>query len=466
MSTGRAAYRDHELGAALRELEVPEHRPEFHAELHRLLAEERTARLAAARRRRGRRTGLVRWSARAAVVAAIGAFAFVALDVVRSGEGDRGPDVIRVQAATAAEIKAGVRAALASAENLSGVLVFDGPERGDETRWRFVVTARGDFRLDGLTRTERTAYDAGTGTERFYSKERDFTTAAVSRGAAPGRPDYLGGRWILPDEFGSLVRAFLAAEDPRVVETTYEGRPAWRLEVDAVPNALAYGLSGDHFAVTVDRRTSVPVEILETNEGRFVREMRISGLEVDRELAPGTFTFRFPRGAEVNRVDHGFRRVPLAEVDDRIGYAPLVPSWVPEGYRLTEVAVADEAGPTGAEAANPPSENVVSLSYRRGLDQFLVTTRLAEPSGLSSVEGLPAAEIWGDPLATGEGYLDRPERVRVRRGALRGVELSLLIVPRNIPHVWALTDELVVTVGGDLSRAELLRIAESLRPRS
>jgi hypothetical protein len=32
-----------------------------------------------------------------------------------------------------------------------------------------------------------------------------------------------------------------------------------------------------------------------------------------------------------------------------------------------------------------------------------------------------------------------------------------------IPHLWAQTDELVVTVGGDLSRAELVRVAESLR---
>jgi len=70
---------------------------------------------------------------------------------------------------------------------------------------------------------------------------------------------------------------------------------------------------------------------------------------------------------------------------------------------------------------------------------------------------------WGDPLPTGEGFADHPERIRLGRGALSGVELNLLLVPRNIPHVWALTDELVVTVSGDLSRAELLEVSESLR---
>lgn len=38
-----------------------------------------------------------------------------------------------------------------------------------------------------------------------------------------------------------------------------------------------------------------------------------------------------------------------------------------------------------------------------------------------------------------------------------------MIAPRTVPHVWALTDELVVTISGDLSRVELIRVAESLR---
>jgi hypothetical protein len=114
--------------------------------------------------------------------------------------------------------------------------------------------------------------------------------------------------------------------------------------------------------------------------------------------------------------------------------------------------------PTGTEGSNPPSTHVVSLSYRRGLDQMLVTTRLRHVPGSESE--------WSDPLATGEGFVDRRESVRARRGALSGVELKLLIVPRNIPHAWALTDKLVVTVSGDVSRAELLRVAESLRERS
>jgi hypothetical protein len=76
------------------------------------------------------------------------------------------------------------------------------------------------------------------------------------------------------------------------------------------------------------------------------------------------------------------------------------------------------------------------------------------------------SQEWADPLATGEGIVDRPEQVVLSRGALSGVEANVLVVPRNIPHLWALTDDLVVTVAGDLSREELIRVAESLEPRS
>jgi hypothetical protein len=76
---------------------------------------------------------------------------------------------------------------------------------------------------------------------------------------------------------------------------------------------------------------------------------------------------------------------------------------------------------------------------------------------------LPLDQLWSDPLATGEGFVDEPERITLSDGALAGVEADLLIVPRNIPHIWALTNELVVTVSGDLNRTQLISVTESLR---
>lgn len=453
--------RDERLGAALRELEAPEHSPSFHAELHRRLAEERPARRAPALRRRTQ----ARWVARVAAVAAVAALAVVTLDLVRS-EDSGGPRL--VEPATAAQIQAGVRSALADLEALSGELVADGRSYEnaygweEPMRWRFVLTADGDFRLTGISHEENLSYDAGKGIQRSYNPSESAggptLFAAEQRGIAPGPPDAFLAESLLQTDFGALVRAFLAADDPRVVVTEYEGRPAWRLDVPAQVNRIVPEFSGDAFSIWVDQETHIPVRIVESKNGRVLDELRIEKLAVNPRLRPRDLTVRFPAGVEVMRSDDGFRRTELGEVAGAVGYEPLVPSWLPEGFSPAEVAVAGGTGvPTGVEGGNPPSTDVVSLSFRRGFDQIVVTTRLRD------VPGFPGE--WADPLATGEGFVDRPERVVLRRGALSDVEANVLVVPRNIPHLWALADELVVTVAGDLSRDELVRVAESLGRR-
>lgn len=451
-------YRDVELGAALRELEVPEHGPDFHALLRERLAAERARRpIPRARRAPARRPRVLRVAALAAALA-------VAAAVVGLPRLDRGPVVGGPEPATAAEIKAHVRAALAGLESLSGVLVEDGPQPGDEARWRFSLTTRGDVRVTGITLDEDASYDAGTGLYRSSAPsealEGDPTFFhAEARGVAPGPPDESPAAWRLPQRFGGLVRALLADEDPRVAEVEHDGRAAWRLTVDAVPNAIVPDFSGDRLEIIVDRETGLPVRVLETKAGSFVRSISLEELAVDEPPPAGTFRLEFPSGAEVDRRNIGFRRVGLDEVAGAAGYAPLVPAWIPEGYELAEVAVAREGSPTGTEAGNPRSLRVVSLSFRRGFDQFVVTTRLADvPNG----SGLPVEERWSDPLATGEGYRDEPERLDVRTGPLAGARAELLLAPRTVPHVWAVTPELVVTVGGDLAREELVRVTESL----
>lgn len=458
-------YRDEGLGAALRELETPEHRPEFYADLHRRLAEERTARRAGARRRGLARRTNVRWGIPLAFAAAVAAAIWLV-----AGLPDDAPEVVRPEPATAAEIQARVRTALASAETLTGELVARGPGfeaaygwKGTQ-RWRFALTAHGDFRLTGLTLKENVAYDAERGVQRSLNPSASLggegpLFASERRGLAPGPPDPGPIDPILENDYGAFVRALLAAEDPRVREAAYRGRPAWRLDVPAAVNQIVPELSGDRFAIWVDRETGIPVRVLELKNGQPLDELRIEKLAVDEPLPRRTFALRFPEGTELMRSDEGFRRVALDDAAAAVGYAPLVPASVPGGFELVEIAVAPGPGsPTGVEAGNPPSTDVVSLSFRRGLDQILVTTRLRH------VPGWPDA--WSDPLATGEGYVDEPERVLLGRGALSDVEANVLIVPLNVPHLWAQTDDLVVTVSGGVSRAELLRVAESLEARA
>jgi ferric-dicitrate binding protein FerR (iron transport regulator) len=108
-------YRDRPLGAALRELEVPEHRPSFEAELRRRLAAERRA--ARTRPSRVQRRRALRVAAVAAVAAAV---AIVAVGIPRTEHSPPvGPEV-----AGAATIKAKIRSALASMRTLRGELVY------------------------------------------------------------------------------------------------------------------------------------------------------------------------------------------------------------------------------------------------------------------------------------------------------------------------------------------------------
>ena len=434
---------DERLGAALRELDTPEHRAEFHRELRARLADERRPRF-------GRR-------ARLGAVAAVAAAAAVAVLAIGLPRTERTPAVGGPERASAAVVKSRLRHALAGMRTLGGVLVATGPAQHGTERWRFALDAQGDVRLEGPAPGDVITYDASSGTARSAqhsaSAGGDALFYAERTGVAPGPPDLGPPTWVLPDEFAGYVRAALAAGDPRVQQTTYLGRPAWRLDVDTVPNAIVPELSGDRFQVTVDRQTGMPVRVVETKHGSVLRELRIEQLAVNAELPAGTFRLDFPAGAEVMRSDDGFRRLGLGEVAGAVGYAPLVPDWVPDGYRPTAVAVARESGPTGKEGGNPTSRMVVSLSYRRGLDEFLVTTRLRGDGD------------WSDPLASGEGFVDRPEAATFDAGALQGAHAELLLAPRAVPHVWALTDRLVVTVGGDLSRSELLRVAGSLAPQ-
>lgn len=438
-------YRDFELGAELAELDTPEHRPDFHNRLQRRLSDERTAR----RRRAG-----VRWGLRIAAVAAAAAIVVVGVGIPKT---HHTPGIAGPQAVSAAIVKSHLRAAVATMSTLSGVLVASGPAQGTSAQWRFALDATGDVRIEGPAAGDVETYDAATGIVRSAqhsaSLGSDTLFYAERDGVAPGRPDLGPPTWILPDELGAYVRAALAANSPSVHDVRYDGRRAWRLDVATIPNAIAPELSGDALTITVDRATGMPVKAVERKNGAVLRELRIEQLAVDAQLPADTFELRFPGGAEVMRSDDGFRRVRLEQVASAVGYRPLVPSFVPQGYRLTDVAVARESAPTGKEGGNPPSQMVVSLSYRRGTDQFVVTTRLR------------GTGTWNDPLASPEGFVDHPEAAVVRSGPLAGSDARLVLSPHTVPHIWALTDQLVVTIGGDLTQSELELVANSLNTR-
>lgn len=435
--TNAAHFRDEGLGSALRALDLPEHRPTFFADLE--------AQLTTVERRR-----LLRWRPGRVVVAAAAVAAF-AVGVVAGSRliGLEGSDVAR-----AAHVKARLAAAIAGAETASGEVTYTALDVRSGTRTTthqaFVLDASGDQRLADLDAKTLSAFNARSGIERAITTSASMGTGrfyAERVGLAPGPPDATATSSLLETQLGAVVRALAAGHDPRVHELDYKGRPAWRLDVDLTPNTIDPDV--DHLSLIVDRATGFPLDVLATLAGRFRSELRLDRLEVNR-ARPATFGVRFPPGSEVLRTDAGFANVTLARAETIAGYRPLVPARVPRGFILATVAAARNAAPTGPGEANPASRGVVSLSYRRGLEQFVVTTRLRGHGR------------WRDPFATA-GVSLRGAPVRLERGALAGTPAAVVVDVRATPHLWAVTDRLVVTVSGDLSRTQLIAVAEALR---
>jgi hypothetical protein len=410
--------RDRELGAALRELDVPEHRPDFERELRGRLAEPRP-----------RRRAWVLVAAAALAVIAASAFALFL---------PRGSDV-----ASAAEVRDAITEALGSAHTISGIFVNREQAVGGENRWRFEFRSSGSFRITGLGKNNPThlEYDPGLNVEA----SSDVGLFVWRVGLAPGWPDAAPAGWVLRRDLGSVVAALSADPDAKVEEVEHAGRAAWMLRTPT-------GNPGEEREIVVDRGTGIPVRDRRLRDGRFAGEWRIERLQVD---AGRDEVFRLrPQGDQTQtRYDMGFERTSLERAADVVGYEPLVPARLPSGFELGEVAVAPASRPTGDEQRpNPPSRNVVSLRYQRGLDHIVVTTRLTGPD----------ASRWSDPVIGSSVRARVPERVEFDSGALRGYTGEVVIDPNSVPHVWAIAGELVVTIAGNADRDELLRIAESL----
>lgn len=407
MSMDDHGHRDEALGAALAQLDVPEHREGFFAELERSLGREHEPRT--------QRRLLVPSIALAAAAAAAIAIAIVL------------PRLTAAEPARASDVAERVSAALAETGTVRGRIAYT--FGGETTRQWFVVDSAGNLRLTSADGATDLVFDAGRGTERAITTSASLGTGrfyALRLGLAPGPPDPTRSDFPLARELGAVARALAAAGDARARTGRLDGRDVWLLDVSVRPNTISP--DADRITATVERSTGFPLRVRTMLEGELRSELRLEELIVD-EPSADAFELRFPEGAEVLRTDAGFRSVGLADAGRVAGHEPLVPARLPEGFTLA-TAAASERG-------------VISLAYRRGFEQVTVTTRRH------------AADA-GDPFAVAGIEFER-ERVVVG-----GRVAELVLDPRTVPHVWWTQGDLVVTVGGDLARAELLAVASSL----
>jgi hypothetical protein len=327
-----------------------------------------------------------------------------------------------------------------------------------------------------------TAYDAATGIFRQYVRgyegltprgkpvgppaSRVGSAGELITGCAPGAPDWEAARLPTVAFFGTIRADLGTVRAGDVRESTFEGRPVWVVTSHPEPAPWGRGPQVDRVTVTVDQKTGLPVRSPSWLRGVLLAETRLENLHVDVDLPGEAFTFAFPRGAYLHRPtfmvreDMGFQRVApdrLRRVAKRLGYVPLVPTALPDGYGLIKVATAadSDAGVWGGRAE---ARSVVQLRYGRGFDALTVSTRRI-------VRG--ASDFDKDPLRNSRAMPrtgEPPTLVRLTKGDFSGATARIVATANTVPRLWARKGRLVLIIVGTASKDELTRMAESMRP--
>jgi hypothetical protein len=300
-----------------------------------------------------------------------------------------------------------------------------------------------------------TAYDAASGVFRDFRRGWDWDAGGyvnrveVTTGYPLGPPD----RWANEQfDISATARALQAGGAATLESASYDGRPVW--VVSGSKQAAASGLSDDEtYSITIDQQTCLPTRVQMFSVGVLQLDYSLRDVRVDEPLPDTAFTFAAPKGATVVRKDGGFRRVPLHRIGPESRRVTLLPAWLPAGYVHRWTAVAARA-----TTANGMMEgrDVVALQYVRGFDALTVTTRIVT---------YPRAAAKIDPVEPDTSWADLVHRdVRLTSGAFAGVVARVVVAPYiTTPHLYAVKDDVLLTVSGSATAEELIAIVESLR---
>jgi len=467
--------RDLALGTALEELDTPEYPAGFTATVwDRIEAEDEAADHAdSVGRSPGPRRFWRRRPVLAGLAAAAAAAAVLALTLVGLPGGERQP--LGPQPA-AAELLARMTYGMSTTRALTGKVAVRRTEVDGTVapvrEGTFVVTSDGSWRYDmksgpdpvlpgdGTAQGPSTvAYDAGTHTGVILYCDPRAPRRDRSGAMLRNVDESMGLQGSVLSGYSSGVRAALAeaGSDLKIEEITYRGRPAWRATIPAAADALSPMTPAA--VVVVDRETGLMVRQVEYEgaDGRVVTEL--SHLMVNPEVPADTFAIEIPAGVRSHEVDMGVRYMSLDEACDLVGFPIPVPQQVPEGFVAAEVSV--RGGTPGVGSGAPDEPYSVTLKWRRGLDVFEIDVLATQGGSLAEIDRSFADILAGAPgpqtTELGDGLFDgRPAHTALGpnpENASMGDWGPMLVVVNN---------DVIAEVIGDLSRQEMLDVAESL----
>ena len=258
--------------------------------------------------------------------------------------------------------------------------------------------------------------------------------------------------YLMQRSYSTALRALLAAHQRGmdVHSSTYDGRPAWTVK-------LAYDTAkGVVIRLTIDQQTGLVFASGQYKNGQPEWESRIENVRINQPLARSLFRPPAALHLDLRRAipagsDYGYKRVPVARVESLVGYAPLVPARVPDGYVLSDVT----ALPKSEKRAIGGQRSLVSMVYRRGLSSFTVAL-------MPDKDGNPFADPGGGAVTAG----NLSQHITLSGGELNGSRADIFIglwAQTAQIFVWCEGVPLNVMIRGDLTRDELVAVAESLQ---
>lgn len=319
----------------------------------------------------------------------------------------------------------------------------------------------------------RVVRDAPARTTRWLFP--DTGVALESSGQPAGEPSLAAIDELFPLlRLRAFLRQLLEGESPDMEDVIVDGHAAWKLTT--VP-AGGWGSSRSGrrpaaVTVVVDKQSRLPVRIryrVFCPRAAWV-ELRFTDLRLDEPLPDNAFRLDLPAGTSVSRAAGAadvlsagaFETIPFENqsiMRSELGALPWWPTWRPQGFALASATYRVSAipgAPTVREATS------VSLAYRRGMDIFFVSVALGgggTPSPRAPRLQSPDASFANVRLR----YPDvREAHVALHGGAFDGCRAVLLFDPGLWPQLRVADADHVAVVWGDLSRGEMVQVAESL----
>jgi hypothetical protein len=464
--------------------------------------------------------GGFKWWATAAVAVA------VALFLLLGGlpGGDSGHSVLGPQPATAAEAIGYALTALDRYPGIEGAIVSETVGDYPAEWWSkkeidFVADPDGSLRIESRLREasfaprtvkETLVYDAPARTFRTLS---DWSEIQPSPSVDPD-----GGRsyprwWLersglaaaepdreLPDGGFPLwrVRAYLRTmmSDPeaRFSVTQVDGRVVWVLKAQSVSEDY----SADRVepvalpvTITIDAATRLPLSLRRagvTGARGYPDEVTRFDLHPLSEApARDRFTLQRPAdpGTNINDGtngygggDQGFRDLPFgdaAAVRKATSGMAAFPQWLPRGFSLAAATSKHDGGVTYRPRPGAPERFVmntlVSLCFRRGYDQTFVSVHVDPRLHSSTIRGTGEDKVrtdTSDPFVKNVDpemaalWASHTEDVRLTGGWFAGATAHIVLEPETWPHLWVKKGPYIACIAGDLTRRQMVRMAESL----